>query len=75
MIPLENASLVEKRHALQFRKWLEETAANADAILTISRDSRQVHVHRRADRIVAEFTGVESGKRKDSRRAVSTTPS
>ena len=42
MIPIENASLVERRHALQFRKWLHETASNADAILTISQYSRQV---------------------------------
>jgi glycosyltransferase involved in cell wall biosynthesis len=42
MIPIENASLVERRHALQFRKWLQETASNADAILTISQYSRQV---------------------------------
>jgi hypothetical protein len=40
MIPIENASLVERRHALQFRKWLQETASNADAILTISQYSR-----------------------------------
>jgi glycosyltransferase involved in cell wall biosynthesis len=40
MIPIENGSLVEKRHALQFRKWLEETLPNADAVLTISKYSR-----------------------------------
>jgi glycosyltransferase involved in cell wall biosynthesis len=42
MIPIENASLVERRHTLQFRKWLQETASNADVILTISQYSRQV---------------------------------
>jgi glycosyltransferase involved in cell wall biosynthesis len=42
MIPIENASLVERRHTLQFRKWLQETASNADMILTISQYSRRV---------------------------------
>ncbi len=40
MIPIENSALVERRHAIQFRKWLEETLPNADAILTISKYSR-----------------------------------
>jgi glycosyltransferase involved in cell wall biosynthesis len=42
MIPIEYASLVERRHTLQFRKWLQETASDADVILTISQYSRQV---------------------------------
>jgi glycosyltransferase involved in cell wall biosynthesis len=41
MIPIENEALVERRHTLQFRKWLQETASNADMILTISQYSRQ----------------------------------
>jgi glycosyltransferase involved in cell wall biosynthesis len=40
MIPIENGTLVERRHAVQFRKWLQETLPNADAILTISKYSR-----------------------------------
>jgi len=40
MIPVENGGLVETRHAHQFRKWLEETVPNADAILTVSKYSR-----------------------------------
>jgi len=40
MIPIENGALVERRHAVQFRKWLQETLPNADAILTISKHSR-----------------------------------
>ena len=41
MIPIENGTLVERRHAVQFRKWLQETLPNSDAILTISKYSRQ----------------------------------
>jgi glycosyltransferase involved in cell wall biosynthesis len=40
MIPIENGPLVEKRHALLFRKWLQEIVPNADALLTISKYSR-----------------------------------
>jgi glycosyltransferase involved in cell wall biosynthesis len=40
MIPIENGTLVERRHAVQFRKWLQETLPNADAVLTISKYSR-----------------------------------
>jgi glycosyltransferase involved in cell wall biosynthesis len=40
MIPIENGALVERRHALQFRKWLQETLAIADAVLAISKYSR-----------------------------------
>ena len=40
MIPIENGALVERRHAIQFRKWLQETLPNADAILTASKHSR-----------------------------------
>ncbi len=41
MIPIENGALVERRHAVQFRKWLRETLPSADAIFTISKYSRQ----------------------------------
>ena len=41
MIPIESEALVEGQHAVQFRKWLEETWPNADAILTISKYSRR----------------------------------
>jgi glycosyltransferase involved in cell wall biosynthesis len=41
MIPIENGTLVERRHAAQFRKWLQETLPNADAIVTISKYSRR----------------------------------
>jgi glycosyltransferase involved in cell wall biosynthesis len=39
MIPIEDGSLVEARHVLQFRKWLEESVPNADFVLTISKHS------------------------------------
>jgi glycosyltransferase involved in cell wall biosynthesis len=41
MIPVENGALVERRHAVQFRKWLREMVPSADAIFTISKYSRQ----------------------------------
>jgi glycosyltransferase involved in cell wall biosynthesis len=41
MIPIENRALVERHHAVQFRKWLRETLPAADAIFTISKYSRQ----------------------------------
>jgi glycosyltransferase involved in cell wall biosynthesis len=41
MIPVENGNLVERRHAIQFRRWLAEMAPSADVILTISKYSRQ----------------------------------
>jgi glycosyltransferase involved in cell wall biosynthesis len=41
MIPIENGELVERHHALQFRKWLAEMVPIADEILTISKYSRQ----------------------------------
>ncbi len=40
MIPIENAALVERRHAVQFRKWLKETLPIADAVLAVSNYSR-----------------------------------
>jgi glycosyltransferase involved in cell wall biosynthesis len=40
MIPVENAALVERRHAVQFRKWLQETLPIADEILAVSKYSR-----------------------------------
>ncbi|HWN49693.1 MAG TPA: glycosyltransferase family 1 protein [Xanthobacteraceae bacterium] len=40
MIPIENGSLVENRHVLQFRKWLEEAIPNTDLVFTISKHSR-----------------------------------
>src|SRR5262249_13290774 len=41
MIPIENGALVEGQHAVQFRRWLEETLPRADTILTISNYSRR----------------------------------
>jgi glycosyltransferase involved in cell wall biosynthesis len=41
MIPVENEDMVERHHTLQFRKWLAETVPIADAILTISKYSRE----------------------------------
>jgi len=41
MIPVENGAMVEKRHAVQFRKWLRETIPSADAVFTVSNYSRQ----------------------------------
>jgi glycosyltransferase involved in cell wall biosynthesis len=41
MIPIENGAMVEKRHAIQFRKWLGEAVPSADAIFTVSNYSRQ----------------------------------
>jgi len=41
MIPIESEALVERQHAAQFRKWLEDTWPSADAILTISNYSRR----------------------------------
>jgi glycosyltransferase involved in cell wall biosynthesis len=40
LIPIENPSLVEQRHASQFRDWLFRAMAHADLLLTISRHSR-----------------------------------
>jgi glycosyltransferase involved in cell wall biosynthesis len=40
MIPIENGALVERRHAIQFRKWLRETLPIADAVLAVSNYSR-----------------------------------
>jgi len=40
MIPIENETLVEKQHVLQFRKWLQETISNVNLVLTISKYSR-----------------------------------
>ena len=40
MIPIENETLVEERHILQFRKWLHETISNVDIVLTISKHSQ-----------------------------------
>lgn len=41
MIPIENGAMVEKHHAVQFRKWLGETVPSADAVFTVSNYSRQ----------------------------------
>ena len=40
MIPIENETLVDKRHVLQFRKWLQEAIFIANVVLTISKHSR-----------------------------------
>ena len=40
MIPIENETLVEKQHVLQFRKWLQETISNVNLVLTISKYSQ-----------------------------------
>jgi glycosyltransferase involved in cell wall biosynthesis len=40
-IPIEHPSFVEKRHVLQFQKWLQETMPIADVVLAISRHSRK----------------------------------
>jgi glycosyltransferase involved in cell wall biosynthesis len=40
LIPVENAALVERRHAVQFRNWLQETLPIADGILAVSKHSR-----------------------------------
>jgi glycosyltransferase involved in cell wall biosynthesis len=49
MIPIEHGSLVEKRHVLQFRKWLADAIADADVVLTISKNSRQALLEFAAD--------------------------
>jgi glycosyltransferase involved in cell wall biosynthesis len=40
LIPLEYESLVERRHVVQFRNWLEEAIPVADVVLTTSKHSR-----------------------------------
>lgn len=42
LIPLENPSFVDARHAIQFRDWLKRALPNADLVLTLSRYSRDV---------------------------------
>ena len=49
MIPIENRSLVEDRHVVQFQKWLHEIIPNADVILTISKHSRHALLELAAD--------------------------
>ncbi len=40
LIPLEYESLVEQRHVVQFRNWLQEAIPVADVVLTTSKHSR-----------------------------------
>lgn len=44
LIPIENESLVEQWHVLQFRKWIEEAIANSDVLLNVSKYSRNAVV-------------------------------
>ena len=45
LIPIENESLVEQWHVLQFRKWIEEAVANSDVLLTVSKYSRNAVIN------------------------------
>lgn len=49
LIPLEYDSLVERRHVVQFRNWLEEAIPVADMIFTVSKHSRDVLVRLAAE--------------------------
>ena len=49
LIPVDNEAFVERRHLLQFRKWLEEAVPAADVVLTISNYSRGRLVELAAD--------------------------
>jgi glycosyltransferase involved in cell wall biosynthesis len=49
MIPVENGSLVENRHVVQFRKWLQETIPNANVVFAISKYSRHALLEFAAD--------------------------
>ncbi len=40
LIPIEYDSLVERRHVVQFRNWLQEAIPIADVVLTVSKHSR-----------------------------------
>ncbi|HEX4409716.1 MAG TPA: glycosyltransferase family 1 protein [Xanthobacteraceae bacterium] len=40
LIPIEYETLVERRHVVQFRNWLEEALPVADVVLTASKHSR-----------------------------------
>jgi glycosyltransferase involved in cell wall biosynthesis len=44
LIPLEYESLVEQRHVVQFRGWLEDALLVADVVLTASKHSRNALV-------------------------------
>jgi len=49
MIPIENETLVEERHILQFRKWLQEAISDTNVVLTISNHSRHALLEFAAD--------------------------
>jgi glycosyltransferase involved in cell wall biosynthesis len=40
LIPIENESLVEQWHVVQFKKWIEQAVANSDVLLNVSKYSR-----------------------------------
>jgi glycosyltransferase involved in cell wall biosynthesis len=49
LIPIENESLVEQWHVLQFRKWIQEAISNSDVLLNVSRYSRDTLVRLATD--------------------------
>jgi glycosyltransferase involved in cell wall biosynthesis len=49
LIPLEYESLVEERHVVQFRDWLQEALPVADVVLTTSKHSRNALIKLAAD--------------------------
>ena len=49
LIPIEYDSLVERRHVVQFRNWLQEAIPIADVVLTVSKHSRDVLIKLAAD--------------------------
>jgi glycosyltransferase involved in cell wall biosynthesis len=49
LIPLEYESLVEQRHVVQFRNWLQEAIPVADVVLTTSQHSRNALIKLAAD--------------------------
>ena len=49
LIPLEYESLVEERHVVQFRNWLQEALPVADVVLTTSKHSRNALIKLAAD--------------------------
>jgi glycosyltransferase involved in cell wall biosynthesis len=44
LIPIENESLVEQWHVLEFKKWIREAVANSDVLLNVSKYSRNAVV-------------------------------
>ncbi len=49
LIPLEYESLVEQRHVVQFRNWLQEALPIADVVLTTSKHSRNALIKLASD--------------------------